>query len=509
MLVSHQNAQPMSNIPDNQPSVGRTIARNTMFGVGAQLALKLASFLFNVFVINRLGGAEYGQYNSVLGWATLFSVIGDLGVTQYYAREIARDRSKGSELFWDAAVLRFILAIISSLITIVGAILLTDYSREIIIAIAIFTATYFFQSVMAPLNSVLTGYERVDLVSIFNVVMQVTFMVIAGIFLYMGLNFVWLFVAGVINLPIVIALQWRALRRSAIGPPRFHINPSLWRHLLRAGLPFGLMQLSLSFAFRVDVVLLGQFGFSDQEIGWYSAAYINLTLTLLNISTSFNNAILPTLAREHRVNPDTVRLWYYRSVKFMMFIAFPAAIGGMLMADKIINFLYPELAPAAIALAILVWDIPVNMYHAFCGNVTQSIQRENAAARIYASLGIVNVILNLILVPRFGIIGASFSTVLTDLIGAAQFYFFLRHEFGAGLGLKSLLRLALSAVLMGALVLALRQLDPFPTTDAGNLAFIISGASAAYLILVWLSGAFSPDERARLTGFVSRRMRRA
>jgi O-antigen/teichoic acid export membrane protein len=499
----------MSNSTASQSSVGRIIARNTLFGVGAQLALKLASFLFNVFVINRLGGAEYGQYNSVLGWATLFSVIGDLGVTQYYAREVARDRSKSSELFWDAATLRFLLAIISSIITIVGAILLTDYAPEVIVAIAIFTGTYFFQSVIAPLNSVLTGHERIDLVSILDVVMQVTSMIISGLFLYMGLNFVWLFVAGVINLPIVIALQWRALRRNKIGPPRFHINPSLWWYLLKAGLPFGLIQLSLSFAFRVDVVLLGQFGFSNQEIGWYSAAYINLTLTLLNISKSFNNAILPTLSREHAVNPDTVRIWYYRSVKFMMFIAFPAAIGGMLMADKIVVTLYPELAPAAIALAILVWDIPVNMYHAFCGNVTQSIQRETTAARIYASLGIINVILNLILIPRFGIIGASFSTVLTDLFGAAQYYFFLRHEFGAGLGLNRLLRLALSAILMGAVVLILRQVDPFPETEISYLIFIVACAAAAYLVFVWLSGAFSADERARLTGFITRRLRRA
>ena len=496
-----------TSVSSDQPrtSAVRTIARNTIFGVGAQIALKLASFLFNVIVINRLGGEEYGQYNLVLGWATLFSVIGDLGVTQYLAREIARDRRKNDELFWDTVALRLVLAVLASLVTVGGAILLTDYSTEVIIGIAIFTGTYFFQSVMTPLNSVLTGHERVDLVSIFNVIMQVLFMVIAGIFLYLGKDFIWLFVAGVINLPIVLALQWWAVRRHQMGPPRFKINPSLWWSVIKGGLPFGFIQLSLSFAFRVDVVLLGQFNFSDQEIGWYSAAYVNLTLTLLNITTSFNNAILPTLTREHAINPDTVRRWYYRSVKMMMFLGLPAAVGGMLIADKIVNLLYPELAPAAIALTILVWDIPLYMYHSFCGNVTQSIKHEKAAARIYGSLGVVNVILNLILIPRFGMIGAAFSTVLTDLVGAAQFYFFLRREFGAGLGLNRLLRLALSAALMGAVVLALRQLQGF--NEAVNFFFTVAIAAVAYLTFVWLSGAFSPEERAQLIGFVRQRIR--
>jgi O-antigen/teichoic acid export membrane protein len=214
---------------------------------------------------------------------------------------------------------------------------------------------------------------------------------------------------------------------------------------------------------------------------------------------------LPTLTREHAINPDTVRRWYYRSVKMMMFLGLPAAVGGMLIADKIVNLLYPELAPAAIALTILVWDIPLYMYHSFCGNVTQSIKHEKAAARIYGSLGVVNVILNLILIPRFGMIGAAFSTVLTDLVGAAQFYFFLRREFGAGLGLNRLLRLALSAALMGAVVLALRQLQGF--NEAVNFFFTVAIAAVAYLTFVWLSGAFSPEERAQLIGFVRQRIR--
>src|SRR5690242_7367069 len=82
-------------------SAVQRIARNTFIGVGAQLGLKLASAVFQVLVVRQLGGAEFGEYSSVLAWAGLFSVLGDMGVTQYLAREVARDRSKTEELFWD------------------------------------------------------------------------------------------------------------------------------------------------------------------------------------------------------------------------------------------------------------------------------------------------------------------------------------------------------------------------------------------------------------------------
>lgn len=499
-----RNSAPVT--AQTQRSAGKTIARNTLFGLGAQLILKLANFLFTVLVVRSLGGEQFGQYNIVMDWAVLFSVIGDLGITQYFTREVARDPVKTHDLFWDSVTLRLALAVLSSVATVGGAILLTTYSTDIIIGIAIFTSTYFFQAFMMPLDSILKGNERIDIVSVLTVVQQILSMVSAGIVLYLGFNFVWLFVPSNFILLFILLLQLRAVRRNNLGPPRFRINPSMWWSVIKASLPFAFIQLSLSFAFRVDTIILSTH-VTNQAVGWYKVAY-NLALVLLGLSTSFNNAILPTLAREHEFDPESVRPWYYRSVKLMVLLGLPIAVGGMLLADRIVETLYqPEIAPAAVALAILVWDIPIVMYHSFCGNVAQSVKRETGAARVYGSLGVVNVLLNLILIPRFGIIGASFSTVLTDLIGAAQFYFLFRHEFGAGLGLNRLLRLALSAALMGAVVLSLRQLNWSAGLDAVNLGVTVAIAGASYFIFVWLSGAFSPEERAQLTGLVTRRLR--
>jgi O-antigen/teichoic acid export membrane protein len=482
-----------------QRSIGRTIARNTAFGIGAQFALKFARILFNVLVVNALGGAQFGQYSIVTAWAGLFSVLGDLGVTQYLAREIARDPSKKDQLFWDTVIIRFFLAILCSAITVAGAIL-AGYSHEIVLALVVFTGTYFFQVVIAPLNSVLTGSERVDIQQVLEVVMQVTTMIFSTLFLLMHLDFVWLFIAGIINLPIVIALQVWAIRRNKLSPPRFHINPGMWMALIRFGLPFGMIQLSLSFAFRADTVVLSQYKVSDAEIGMYNVAY-NLVLMLLGISISFNTAILPTLAREHTVRPETVKTWYYSAARMMFFIGLPVTIGTMLLAPKIINFLYPhkpDVFGSWVPLSILIWDLPFVIYHSFCGNIVQSIKREGSAARVYVSLGIFNILANLFLVPRFGIIGSSFATVITDFLGAAQYYFILRHEFGAGLGFRRLARIAACAVIMGIVVFLLRDWN----------VILVSGVGAViYLVTVWFSDAFSPEERNRLVSAITRRLR--
>jgi len=477
-------------------SAGRTIARNTIFGIGAQLVLRIATFTFQVLVVRALGGHEYGQYNIVIAWAGIFSVLGDLGITQYLAREIARDPSKSDELFWDTVVLRFFLGIFCSVATVGSAIIFTDYSREIIIAIAIYTSSYFLQVILAPMDSVLRGNERLDIVSIFGVISQILNMVLGGLFLFLGLDFVWLVIASVITLPIMIALNFWAIRRNHLQPPRFKINRAMWWSVIRYGIPFGITQLSLSLAFRVDTIVLSRY-VSDYDIGLYNVAYVNLTLTLVLLAQSFNQSITPTLSREYAQNPDAVLPWYYQAVKMMLFLGLPIAVGGMLTADKIIGLYQSEIAPAGLLLAMLVWDIPLVLYHSFCGNMAVSVKREGAAARIYSTMGILNLILNLLLIPRFGVIGAVFATIITDLMGAAQFYFLFRHVFGAGLGFTRLIRIVIAAAIMGAAAFVLRDL---------NFFLIVAISAAIYLPTVWFLGAFAPEEKSQLLNFVTRRL---
>jgi O-antigen/teichoic acid export membrane protein len=481
-------------------SAQRTILRNTMVTFGTQFAYKILGFITNnIIFVNVLGSEAFGQYWIVMTWAMLFSVIGDLGIMQYYTREIARDHSKANELFWNTAALRCLLAIAASIITTVGAII-AGYESDIVIAIALYTGTYYFQALLQPLIGLLAGNERLDITSVYWMIWQVIIVVAQLIFLLMGLNFVWLVAAQIVPLPITIWLHWRIIRKLKLGPPRFRLDPGMWWSLVRSGLPFAFMQLSLSFAFRVDTVLLSQFNVSHSQIGLYNVAY-NLTLMLLSLSTSFTHSILPTLSHEHAQNPDSVRPWYYRSIRGIFFLTLPIAVGGMLTAPKIMNLLYePEIVPAFIALAILVWDIPFVVMHNFGGNMANSIKRENSAARIFMSLGLVNVIVNLILIPRFGIIGAAFATVLTDTAGAIMFYFLFRREFGSGLDFSRIARMVIAAVVMGVAIYALRDWSFF---------VILPISAVIYLAMILVLGVITDEERAWFMGFVNRRLRRA
>jgi len=480
-----------------QPKVSsaRIIARNTLFSVGANFALRGLSLLFNILVIRQLGDASFGQYSVVLAWAGIFSFIGDLGIAQYMTREIARDKAKVTQLFWDVSALRFLLAILAAVVTTLGAVA-NGYEGRVVLAIALYTSSYFLQAILAPLAGLIAGYERLDIVSVFTVIGQIIFMVFGALFLFAGFDFVWLVIASLINIPVLIALCIVVIRRNGYMPPRFQINPTTWWWLIKAGLPFAFIQLTLSSAYQFDRLILEK-SFSEQYVGWYSAAY-TLTRAFLVVTAAFSSSLVLTLAREHATNPDVVRPWYYRSVRFMLFLGLPLAVGGTVLADRIIDLAYgAAYAPTAIAFAILMWDTPLLMYTSLGGNITTSIQKERKAAVIYACEAGFNIITNLILIPRYGVIAAAFTTVFTELVGVLLFYILFRREFGSGIGLTNALRLLFAAVLMGVAVFLMRDVQILQSNTLSLLLMVVVG-SAVYLGAVWGTGALGADDRALL-----------
>ena len=462
----------------------KTITRNVIFGFGENFGLRIMNFVFNIVIIRTLGDSTFGQYSIVLAWASLFSVAGDIGISQFFTREIARNPEKSSLWFWDIVVLRVILAAFASVITVSGGILY-GYEGEIMIGITLFTIAYFLQAFFQPLSSLLMGNERIDILSIFNIIGQVIFISIGGLFLFMGFSFISLIIISFINIPILIALSIWTIKRNNYGPPPLKIHFGQWWVLLKSGFPFAFTQLSLSFAFDSDTIILSRFR-SDEIVGWYATGY-RLMLSFLIFFGPFHKAILPTLTRQHATDPDSVYPWYYTAVRLIILLTLPIAVGGMLLADKIVLLFYgPEFYPVTIAFVILVWYLPFRYFTSFAGQFANIIKREGASAKIFGFEGVTNILLNLLLIPPFGLVGAAFATVITDVAGAGLFYSLFRKELGPGLDFRKTSRVILAVTIMGLVTFIVRDLNVF-------IAIAISGI--VYIAGVWFLRAISKDEK--------------
>lgn len=465
-------------------SLKRTIFKNTVFITAGSLLLKAVNFLFGIFVVRKLGDARFGQYATVLAFVGLFQILAELGVSQYVMREIARDRSQASRLFWNLVSVRVLLALVG-IGVITWAAQAAGYAPQLVTGVFLYTCTFLLAAFSAPLEAILTAHERFDYVTTMTLTAQITFVVLGGAFLWSGLGYLWLIVASLLSMLPQIGIGAWAVRRHGLLSFRPQVRVRLWPGMIRAGLPFGIISLMLQIAASIDTVMLSRLR-TDAEVGWYNVAY-GLIFSLMFLVRGFKTAIVPSLTRAFADDPREVERWYYRSVRYIVLISLPIAAGGMVTAFPLIRLLYGrQFDPAALALQILIWDLPFLMFASLCGNMTTVIGEERAAARIYTVNTVANVVLNAIAIPLYGLIGAAFVTVITDLISALQFHFLLRRKLHLPPMGAFLAKVALASAGM-ALLVALPR--------GWHVAALLALGAAAYPVFVLALRV--PDESER------------
>jgi O-antigen/teichoic acid export membrane protein len=300
----------------------------------------------------------------------------------------------------------------------------------------------------------------------------------------LGGGYISLVVASLIVMPLQIIYAIRTVRKHKLMSFRPRIEINSWPSILRSGLPFGVISLFLTIAFSIDTVMLSWFE-TDAAVGWYNVAY-GLVQSIPFFFTGFSKAILPSLSKTYVFDPIEVNRWYRTSIKFILIVSLPIAVGGMILSIPLIRFLYTdEYLPSAIALKVLIWDIPFLMFTSFGGNITTIVNEERAAARIYGINTLANVILNLIAIPRFGVIGASLVTVVTDFVGALQFHFFLKRKMDLPDITGILIRAVAASTIMGLIIWKLPN---------WNLFLLIGLGALIYGIALVVSGVITRDE---------------
>lgn len=466
-----------------------TILKNASIITLGAIALKLINFLYNVAVVRQLGDAGYGQFATVVNFVGLFAILAELGISQYVMREIARTPEKGNQLFWNLMFIRLALALLG----VVGITLTAvayGYPPELVGGVALYTLTFVWAAIQAPIETLLTANEKFNFVTSMSVVGQISTIFLGAIVLYNDWGFLALISVGLIAMLPPIALGSWAIRRHHLVQRPFVVTVRSWPTMVRRGLPFGFISLSLTIAFTVDSVMLSRFA-PVEVVGWYNAAY-NLARSLLFFFEGISTAMVPTLSRAYLTDIALVRWWYFRSVKVIMLMGLPLATGGTIVALPLFHFLYGEqYLPAVLAFQIIVWDVPLLLFASFAGNMTTVVSKERSAARIYFSAAIANVILNLLLIPRFSLYGAAAATLVTDLAAAAQFYWVLGRLLNLPNMLSVALRVGFACGVMAAVLLGLQSIG------AGLWEIILAGI-LVYAVMVIITGLLDDEEKRLL-----------
>lgn len=478
--------------------LSRIVVRNSAFGMAAQFAIKVISFAFTVLIVRHLGADDFGQYMAVLAFGAMFVFLADLGLSPYTVREVARwrDAPDGPErlrrLYANVLVLRFLLSLLAA-VAVIGAAWLTGRPLVMIGAIALGTLGLLMYSVQGTSESLLAGYERLDITAGTRVLQQLTFVLVGAAALWFGFGYYGLIVANLLGIALITLICWQGVRRLGIALGQIAIRE--WPGLLRASLPFGIIGFTLGLSYKFDTVLLNIFR-GDTETGYYNAAY-GLVFSMVMLSNVVNSALYPSLTRHAANAPETMPQVYEQALRYLLMIALPIAVGASLLSREITLFLFDaEYLPTAPILALVIWAVPLMFLSEFLGYVVVISGDERRVARsVLISTGI-NVALNLLLIPIYGLVAAAIMTLVTDVVLVSQYLWLQRGLMRRVNWGRVLVRPLLAALLMGGLILVLRSL-PLPLNVAiGGLA---------YAILLVALGALGRAELTFVRSLINRR----
>jgi O-antigen/teichoic acid export membrane protein len=384
----------------------------------------------------------------------------------------------GSNLLW----LRLALALIASAFTLTAA-WLTGRPLLMIGAIALNSIGVLLYAVQGTSEAALAGFERLDVASTSKVLNQLAFVLLGGAALWLGFGYYGLIVANLLGIVLMLVACWRATR--ALGLEFGHPQPQFWLNLLRASLPFGIIGFALGLSYRYDSVLLNVTR-SDQETGYYGAVY-NLIFSAVVISNVVNTALYPSLTRQTASQPERLVNIAGRALRYLLLLALPIAVGGWALSGQIVQFLFDqEYLPATPALQILIWVVPFMYLSEFLGYLVVILGQERRVARaVLVSTGL-NVALNTLLVPTFGLMAAAAMTLATEIVLVAQHSWTLRALLSQINWRDILLRPLLATLGMAVVILVAAPWLPFVIN-------VILGA-VTYGLTALLVGAVGRDD---------------
>lgn len=208
-----------------------------------------------------------------------------------------------------------------------------------------------------------------------------------------------------------------ALRLVARDVPPARLRPRAARVFFMHALPYAAGALLVYVFFRIDVLVLRFLGVAEAAIGTYSAAYRVMEVTRVP-SAVLAQGFGPAAARFRR-SPDRTGLIALasRTWTLTLAIALPSVIAFVLAGGLVVHVVFGNAYRAAIPMLLAMSAMPAFM--AFNGVAIQTVNsqgKQRSATIIFGVCAVVNVVANLILIPRIGALGAAFATILTEVV---------------------------------------------------------------------------------------------
>jgi len=386
---------------------GVRVMQNTIVVLGGRgLGLVFAgaaSFL----LVRALGPERLGQYGAIYAYLALFSWLASLGMGPILSREAAQDREQAGSIIFTGVCIATGFAVATTVVALAIA-PLAHLGGKLLPLLAIGAVEIFL---LAPIG--LPGIIfQVDLrqwySSGFSVARQAVMFVIVVAIYRTGAPLPYVVLGRLVAAAVEVGLN-RFFSQRFLASPRNFLSP-VAKRLMRGGFIITLTTVAASVYTRIDQVMLHSM-VGDSELGQYVAA-VRLSELFEVLPAAFISSLFPLLCVSV-ADPTRFRRYLDLGYRYMVLAAAAISVATCVAAPLIVRLYGRRFSSSAPLLAVLIWSEMALFFGSMLGNGLVASGLERFAVWPMAAGAVMNVVLNILLIPRWGAMGACWATVIS------------------------------------------------------------------------------------------------
>ncbi|NNE34088.1 MAG: flippase [Rhodothermales bacterium] len=488
MHLKSVDADDPSTLGDASGGPADRQAVNSLLSLGGgAIAARLVAFLGTAYLARVLGPTSFGIIGFALALTQYFRLAVDGGFNQVGAREVATHPNRMVEMATSVILFRLLLA--SGAIVLLGLIALV-LPKPVDVRLVVFLMGLEFFTLAVDTSWVYKGLERNRPVGLALVIAEVVSVIGLVTFVSSPDDVVvapLTFVGG--QLVAAVYLAWPLFRGKRVAG-RVREGYQLFKS---AG-ALMIIKLMRVIFFSFDVLLLG-FILGELAVGLYTAAYrICFVVTALGVALTFS--YLPEFTRAIRQNRGDAGEVANRSLELASALAFPLVVGGVLLARPLLSFVFGEpYAEAAVAFQLLLPSVGLILLRSTPGNVLLAHDRLRQDMWIFVTATTLNLILNIVLIPRFGITGAAAATLISETLNTLL-GFVMSTRLGVPVSLRPFTKSMIAASVMAGVLLLIGP--------SLHVAFRVLFGGLTYVLVLTLIRGIPLDVRHHVRALLAR-----
>lgn len=470
-------------------SARQTVLKNTFWLTSGTVISRVIRAVFIIYAARILGTEGYGVISYALSLAAFFQIFTDIGLSSLLTRESAKNPEKISAYLSTTFYLKLVILAATVIVMVIASPYFTK-TAEAVPLIPIMAVLLVFDSLRTFGFSVTRAKNKMEWEAFLTIATDV-FITALGIFtLLTAPRPMEIAYAYTLSTALGFLLVFFVLRKQLKGILTA-FDKELVRPIVTKAWPFAIMGLLGGFMINIDTIVIGAFR-STGELGLYAAAQRPIQLLYLfpSLLAASVFPILSKLVHENRF--EAVKRVIEKSLAAVLAVALPITIGGIIVARPLINLVFgAEYGGATLTFQLLLTTVLLVFPGTIIGNVIFAYDKQKIFILSTGIGAATNVVLDLLLIPAYGIAGSAVATIISQILVNAINWGYLRKMNGFAI-LPHILKISLATALMGAGTFAILLSGANVILNLAISALIFGGA--LYLFKEPLLKLFSPSE---------------